>query len=474
MQLAGHWRLTFHLPLFVFEHSPFVNCANYMGLFDFIRRLLGGSSKSSPEEPKPVTSPTDSIEAVAPSPVEIRQASSSQNTTYQPRVKRPPIKLRPLDYSPSIVPTPRDLEVTNAKPYRFASIGPRTGEHLNLSRDIDERWLDYFGLPKLATPDDLADWLNIPIGKLAWLTHHTREGYRPKNQRDAHYHFEWIKKRSGGLRLIEAPKRDLKATQNQILHQLLDCIPTHQSAHGFVKGRSILSNAAPHIGSKFVLKLDLENFYPNVRYSRVVAIYRSMGFSREVSIWLARLTTSAPYWGLDAPQKNWEYWQLMQRHLPQGAPTSPALANLSAFGLDVRLSGLAKAYNMKYTRYADDLTFSGAGITIPALNEFIPLTNKIIADERFFVNKKKRKIIRNSQRQCVTGVVVNEKVNVSRKEFDRLKATLHNCVKLGPQTQNRNDHPNFSDHLRGKIAHVMQLNPSRGEKLLEVFEMIQW
>ncbi|MBT5019939.1 MAG: RNA-directed DNA polymerase, partial [Planctomicrobium sp.] len=89
-------------------------------------------------------------------------------------------------------------------------------------------------------------------------------------------------------------------------------------------------------------------------------------------------------------------------------------------------------------------------------------------------NKKKRKIIRNSQRQCVTGVVVNEKVNVSRQDYDILKAILHNCIKLGPQTQNRDDHPNFSDHLRGRIAHVMQLNPARGTKLLMVYDQIRW
>jgi len=452
-----------------------------MGLFDFIRGLFGSSPNPQVEQSyeqvdtAPNRSETSEVQAASLTPpVETRQPDSKRDEPYRQRVKRPSVKLQYLEYRPGIVRTPAEQEVANQKPYRFAAIGPRTGEYLNLSRDMDERWLEYFGLPQLATPDDLAQWLNLPIGKLAWLTHHTRDGYRPKNESDSHYHFQWKRKRSGGLRLIEAPKQELKNVQRQILHQVLGSVPTHQVAHGFVRGRSILSNASRHVGSKFILKLDLENFYPSVKYSRIVAIFRSMGFSREVSLWLARLTTSAPYWGLKAPQKNWEYWQLMQRHLPQGAPTSPALANLSAFALDVRLSGLAKAYNLKYTRYADDLTFSGPGMSIPALNEFIPLTNKIIADERFFVNKKKRKIIRNSQRQCVTGVVVNEKVNVSRQDYDLLKAILHNCIKLGPQTQNRDDHPNFSDHLRGRIAHVTQLNPAKGTKLLKIYDQIRW
>lgn len=450
-----------------------------MGLFDFIRGLFGGS----PE--KPVEAPVQQISAVPPvrqtatiaepSPLPpIVEKRQKKQFAYRERQKRPEIILRPLEYSPSTVPTPSAKEIVTGRPYRFASRSTRTGQYLDLSRDSDERWLEYFGLPKLATPDDLADWLEIPIGNLVWLTHRTRPGMRPKDMHDAHYHFHWKQKRSGGLRLIESPKQDLKQVQYHILKHILDIVPAHPAAHGFVRDRSILSNAAPHVGSKFILKLDLENFYPSVRYSRVVAIFRSFGFSREVSIWLTRLTVSALPWGFAAPMKNWEYWQLMSHHLPQGAPTSPALANLSAFGLDVRLSGLAKSYNLRYTRYADDLTFSGPGMSIPALNEFIPLTKKIITDERFFVNKKKRKIIRNCQRQCVTGVVVNEKVNVSRQDYDRLKAILHNCIKLGPASQNREQHPNFADQLRGRIAHVMQLNPVRGAKLFDLYQKIRW
>lgn len=444
-----------------------------MGFFDFIRGLFGGStqpsSKATPEEK--TTHQDDSHDT---SPAQPSSTSPRKDFRTAPRKKRQQVVLCKLDYETSIVPTPAHLEVSSTRPYRFAGQGPRTGEYLNLSRDVDERWLEYYGLPKLATPDDLANWLDIPIGRLAWLTHHSEQGYRPKDVARSHYHYEWKRKRSGGLRLLESPKSELKKVQHQILTEILNLVPAHPTAHGFVKGKSILSNAVPHIGSKFILKLDLENFYPSVKYSRVVAIYRSLGFSREVSLWLARLTTSVPPWGLKAPAKNWEYWQLMQRHLPQGAPTSPALANLSAFALDVRLEGLAKAYHLTYTRYADDLTFSGPGMSIPALNEFIPLSNKIITEQRFYINKAKRKIIRNSQRQMVTGVVVNEKVNVSRKEYDQLKATLHNCVKFGPHTQNNTEHPHFADHLRGRIAHIMQLNPTKGTKLLSIYERIRW
>jgi hypothetical protein len=164
----------------------------------------------------------------------------------------------------------------------------------------------------------------------------------------------------------------------------------------------------------------------------------------------------------------------LRRHLPQGAPTSPALANLSAFSLDVRLSGLAKSFGANYTRYADDLTFSGPEPFIGSLRVFIPLVRKIMSAERFRSRKDKQKVLRSNQRQTVTGVVVTERTNVARKQSDELKAILHNCRKLGSQSQNRAQHEDFAAHLRGRIAHVTQLNRARGEKLLTLYEQIAW
>jgi hypothetical protein len=379
-----------------------------------------------------------------------------------------------LRYVSNLVPTPGGSEIVAKRPYRFACTGPRPGTFLDLSRDVDQRWLDYYRLPKLQTPDDLAGWLSLPIGKLAWLTHRTNEQHRPETDQKSHYFYRWLPKRRGGFRLIESPKADLRQVQQQILREILDHVPAHAAAHGFVRERSILTNAQPHLGQRFLLKLDLTDFYANVRYSRVVAIFRSLGYSREVAIWLARLTTTAIPWNLQSPLNSVEIRTYTSRHLPQGASTSPALANLSAFGLDVRLSGLARAYGLQYTRYADDLTFSGPGRAVPALKEIIPLVTKIVHAERFSLNARKRRVIRGSRRQQVTGVVVNEKPNLSRPEFDRLKATLHNCIKHGPASQNRNAHADFAAHLRGRIAHLQQLNPGRGEKLLALYERINW
>jgi len=236
-----------------------------------------------------------------------------------------------------------------------------------------------------------------------------------------------------------------------------------------------VSNAAPHTGQAIVVRYDLENFYPAVSFGRVVAIFRSLGYCREAAIWLGRLTTSATPGDLDLPEGDaGAVLPYLRTHLPQGAPTSPALANLSAFVLDVRLAGLSRAFGAKYTRYADDLTFSGDAKFRSSLRVFLPLVQQIIREERFRFHRKKRRILRPHQQQRVTGVVVNAKPNLARADFDRLKAILHNCVKLGPSTQNHDEVADFAGHLRGRIAHATLLNRSRGEKLLAIYRQINW
>jgi retron-type reverse transcriptase len=423
-----------------------------MGLLQFLRRLLFGTGRDSGAAAPPAKSPV--------------------SRKFGFRLRR---ELQPLRHQSTLVRTPPEREVVKGQPpYRFAMRNVRTGRWLDLSTDSDPRWLEYYGLPALRTPEELAEWLQITPGRLAWLTHRFHETFRPTWTREAHYHFHWMEKRSGGKRLIEAPKPLLKQVQTKILREILEKVPAHRNAHGFVVGRSIVSNAQPHVGQRLLLKIDLEDFYPSVRYSRVVAIYRSLGFSREVAIWLARLTTSAVPGEAIQAQGGFDYPLYRGRHLPQGAPTSPALANLSAYSLDVRLSGLASRYGVTYTRYADDLTFSGSKRFAGALKEFSTLVTRIVQSERLRVNRRKRKIIRSNQRQTVTGVVVNSHCNIARSDFDRLKAILTNCVRQGPRSQNRENHPDFGAHLRGKVAHMMHVSPRRGAKLLKLYQAIDW
>jgi hypothetical protein len=321
----------------------------------------------------------------------------------------------------------------------------------------------------------LADWLGISTGKLSWLVHCFEEHNRPSDERAAHYHYVWVDKRRTGQRLIEAPKPLLKTVQTRILQEILSRVPAHAAAHGFIKKRSIRTNAEPHVGQRVIVKYDLENFYATVSFSRVVALFRSLGYSREASIWLARLTTSAlPETRMRQVQQQPWLKPYLYRHLPQGAPTSPAIANLSAFALDLRLAGLSRTFRARYTRYADDLTFSGGERFRRSLAVFLPLVSQIVRSERFRINKTKRRIIRNNQRQQIAGVVVNDRIGIRRDEYDRLKAMLTNCIRRGPSTQNHEHHSDFAGYLRGKIAHVQHLHPQRGEKLLALYSQIDW
>lgn len=430
-----------------------------MGLLNFFWRLFFGD----PSSPKPTTSRTDRAPAAPANVSAKRQVSARLRTRLSPdRIRR----------SRQTIP---DV-VAQELPYRFARLNV-TGGYLDLSRDMDEDQLRQLGLPLLSTPEQLAQWLGIPLGKLAWLTHRCEEGQRPRDLQHSHYHYRWIKKKQGGYRLIEAPKHQLRRLQDKILLEILCKIPVHPAAHGFVAGRSIRSNAEPHVGRRVVVKLDLENFYPTVRFSRVVAIFRAVGFSREVSIWLARTTTSALPLAFDGPPGELNRWVLTpynSRHLPQGAPTSPALANLSAYFLDRRLAGLARKFRATYTRYADDLTFSGDAKFLSGLRNFIPLVHGVIRRERFSLHWKKTRVHRSNQHQRVTGVVVNEKPNLSRTEFDRLKAILTNCIRRGVSTQNHEQLGDFRAHLRGKISHAKFLNPQKGQKLESLFQRIDW
>lgn len=372
-------------------------------------------------------------------------------------------------------PSPHAPLVEHAEPpHAFSHRSVRTGNYLDLTQDGNLERLIQWQLPVLREPEDIAEWLGVSVNRLAWLTHRCRKGYA-ESARQSHYHYQWKTKKAGGVRLIEAPKTELRAVQRKILHELLDRVPVASAAHGFVRGRSIRTHATVHVKPAILVKFDLQNFYPSVSFNRVVAIFRAIGYCREAALWLARLTTTAiPSSLAPPPEHPYAVWQYRGTHLPQGAPTSPALANLSAYWLDQRLSGLAKAFDARYSRYADDLTFSGDESLDTKLRLMIPLIEQIIRREKFRSNYRKRQVLRPHQRQVVTGVVVNDRPHVSRRDVDRLKAILTNCVHHGPVSQNRSQHPNFAAHLAGRIAHIAQFHPPRAEKLRAIYARIDW
>jgi len=335
-------------------------------------------------------------------------------------------------------------------------------------------------LPALPTLGALADWLQLDSLDLAWFADRWRMPPGAAEMPTHHYRYRLVEKTDGSYRILEAPKRRIRDIQRKILHGLLDRVPAHDAAHGFVAGRNCLSYAAEHVGQPVVIRLDLRDFFPSVPAGRVHALLRTLGYPVGVARVLTAICTNrVPDDWLRAPGQRhrlgWSARRTYQdRHLPQGAPTSPALANLCAYRLDLRLAGLARSLGARYTRYADDLAFSGGETLARVAERFAIKVAAIALEEGFAVNPRKTRVMRPGTRQHLAGVVVNRHPNVSRDQYDALKATLHNCIRYGAATQNLDGHADFRAHLRGRVAHVCALNPQRGAKLQAMFERIDW
>lgn len=330
-------------------------------------------------------------------------------------------------------------------------------------RDRFRAW----SLPSLTTKLELADWLGMTSAEVDWLTRSRRD--RPVEKE--HYRYRWVP-RPGRPRLFEIPRLRIKQAQRQLI-ELFAAIPPHPAAHGFVSGRSVASCLEPHVGQEVVLRMDLRHFFPSIRRGRVLAMLRDFGYPAAVAQLIARLVTAtvpAPILEEARPLCGEQTFielshALGQPHLPQGAPTSPVIANLVTWKLDCRLAGLAKKVGAHYTRYADDLIFSGDRSFGRGLAKFREFVLAIALDEGFFIRHLKTRTMRSSGRQIAAGLVMNQRLNVPREDYEQLRAILHNCARDGLESQNREEHPDFLAHLQGRVAYIAATNPERGRKL---------
>ncbi|WP_194817619.1 reverse transcriptase family protein [Nocardia sp. XZ_19_385] len=322
-------------------------------------------------------------------------------------------------------------------------------------------------IPDLAA---LCALLNVTPAELEWFADHGN-WLRRAAQPLSHYRYRQLPKTSG-VRLVEAPKVRLREIQRRILHRVLSEIPAHPACHGFEKGRSATTFAAPHAGAEVVVRVDLRDFFTSIGVARVRAVFAACGYSPTVAQVLADLCTTATPVAelrtLDFNQRN----LLRARHLPQGAPTSPRLANLIAHGLDRRLAGYATQHGLVYTRYADDLAISGKSDLDPGRT--IWLATKIAKSEGFSIRPGKTRIRRPHQRQILAGLVINTHPAVPRDRYDALRALLHNCLRTGPATQNRDGHNDFRAHVYGLISWVGETSPARRDRLLAMADQVDW
>ena len=334
------------------------------------------------------------------------------------------------------------------------------GLHASLAqKTLDHARLAANSLPLIGSAAELARAMGITLNELRFLC------YQREVSTINHYQRFSIPKKTGGERIISAPMPRLKRAQYWLLVNILDKIPATASAQGFVKERNILTNARPHVGQAVVINLDLENFFPSISYARVKGIYKQLGYSEEVATLCALLSTEAPTAAYELDGQRY-FVKSGAAALPQGAPTSPALSNLLCRRLDKRLRGAAAKLGFVYSRYADDLTFSAARADNKIIKQLLWRVRKIIDAEGLKVHPKKTEVMRRHQRQEVTGVVVNQRPSVCRKELKKFRALLFQIDQDGPAGKHWREGELFAS-IHGYANFVAMVNPDKGKPLLQ-------
>jgi RNA-directed DNA polymerase len=317
------------------------------------------------------------------------------------------------------------------------------------------------------TLEDLADLVNYVIG-----VQNQKEGtnYKPvSTQRLKHYYaninkkyvnFD-IPKKTGGIRTITAPDKFLKKIQRRINLLLTLFFKPKPATHGFLKNRSIVTNAKIHVGKKYVLNVDLKDFFPTIHYGRIKSVLELPTFKLYTEFSFPNSSIKLPAFiefGL-SPEfaKIIANFCCYESKLPQGAPTSPIITNLVSQRLDYKLVSLAKEYHCFYTRYADDITFSCDKKRFK--EDFLKKLEEIINSEGFKINEKKTRIQNKVVRQEVTGITVNEKMNLPRTYIHKVRAALNNWEKEGYEKANAkfaSFYPQEKGFLRNKTIPPME------------------
>lgn len=328
----------------------------------------------------------------------------------------------------------------------------------NKESDVDK--LNKNQLPVIASVEDLAKAMNVTVGMIRYLA------YNRIVSRTNHYKRFYIPKKTGGKRLISTPMPKLKQAQHWLLRNILEKISVQDPAHGFVKKRSIVSNALPHVKADVVVNIDMKDFFPTISYPRVKGVFKSFGYSEQLSTIFALICTEAECDEIQLDGQTY-FAAGMERALPQGAPTSPAITNIICRKLDARLKGIAAKLNFQYTRYADDLTFSASGEATSNLKTLMGFIKKIIKEEKLVIHPDKVRVLRKGARKEVTGIVVNDRPTVNAKELDRFRALIFQIEKDGIAGKHWNNSPNLLASIKGFASFVAMVDPIKGKPLLE-------
>ena len=272
--------------------------------------------------------------------------------------------------------------------------------------------------------------------------------YAVSNNISKHYRKTKLPKKSGGYRNLSVPDEILKAIQKQIADVLLIHMPVSRYAKAYRFGSSTLRNAKHHVGKQVVLKLDIFHFFDSIRYSTV----KDKAFPAEIYAEPLRILLTMLCYHKDA--------------LPQGAPSSPAITNIILYELDEQIGQWCRERGIAYTRYCDDMTFSGDFEPAEVI-QFVRLELKKMG---FLLNEQKTRIQRPGQQQTVTGIVVNEKLSIPADYRRKLRQELYYCRKFGIQEHLQKigleiPEDNYRMQLLGKVNYVLQVHPDDWDML---------
>jgi RNA-directed DNA polymerase len=286
--------------------------------------------------------------------------------------------------------------------------------------------LNMFGLPVIQTIEDFF-----------YLTHVSKSTiYQLSKNANSFYKTYKIQKKSKKLRTISQPNRKMKGLQSWILVNILNKVKVSDSCKGFEKKLSTLDNAKPHRGASVVLTIDLKDFFSNITDIQIYNIFSNLGYNKIISTVLTKICT---YKG----------------SLPQGGPCSPKLANLVTWRLDLRIQGYVGKRGISYTRYADDLSFSGQNSS--KVVKIIPMIKKIIENERFIINKNKLRIAGPARAKIVTGLIISgEEIGVGKKKYKKLRAKIHHLT-----MDNEQKNIQLVDEVNGWLSYLNSVDKKR-------------
>lgn len=298
------------------------------------------------------------------------------------------------------------------------------------------------GLPIISSPEHFAQLVGMDYKYVLSMAYGTKKFYR---------HFTILKK-NGKKRQIDEPLPDLHYVQTWILRNILEKRSVSDYTKSFIKRRGIKDNARFHKNQNILVTMDIKDFFPSISIVDITSIFKDMGYYKNVSFFLAHLCC-------------------LKNTLPQGAPTSPYLSNLRMYHLDINIAEYAQSRKIRYTRYADDLSFSGTFNPHHLINDI----SRMVFKEGFIINSQKTRVARKNTRQEVTGIIVNSKMQAPKESRKKIRQEVYYINKYGLESHLKHINENrthYINHLLGKINFALYINP-KDEEMGVYFETIK-